>query len=77
MINIAMKKVIITDYFSGAITIVSISDELIKEFNGDIESLLLENSRAYIASSCDWFDAPLDEFGNIQVQHELLNERKS
>lgn len=72
-----MKRIVITDFFSGKITIVSLSDEIIKEYNNDVESILIENSLSYIPSSCEWFDAPLDEFGNINVSQELINERKS
>lgn len=72
-----MKKIIVSNYFSGTITIVSLSDKLVEEYDGDIESLLIENSEFYNASSCDWFDPSLDKFGNIQINEELINERKS
>lgn len=72
-----MKKIVITDFFTGKITIVSLSDEIIKDYDNDVESILIENSTSYIQTCCEWFDAPLDEFGNIEIRHELINERKS
>lgn len=72
-----MKKVAILDYLSLGISIISISDNLLKEYDNNIEEILMENSLSYKGGMCDWTELNIDSFGNFNITNEILNERKS
>lgn len=74
--KISMRKLAILNYFTGNIAIVSVSEELVKYYNGNLEDLLSENSLLY-TNTCNWMELKIDNFGNFKVQSEILNERKS
>ena len=72
-----MTKVAILNYLEETITIVVISEELLKFYDSDIEVCLIENSKNYNTRDCHWMKLGTDKFGNFDVISEVLETRKN
>lgn len=66
-----MTKVIILDYFSGDVIVVSIDQKLLEKHHYCIDEIL-NNSKYYNEETCYWIAPNLDEFGNFKVINEVL-----
>lgn len=72
-----MEKIIVLNYNTGTVTVVTITEQILVEYNHDIDTILTENCTYYNESTCYWMSTSLDEFGNFKIEHEYINERKS
>lgn len=71
-----MTKVIVLNYVTNGLTIVTISDKLISHYDGDITECLLENADCFIDVNCDFLELDIDKFGNFEVDEEVLDTIK-
>ena len=72
-----MVKVAILNYLEETITIITISEELLKHYDSDIEVCLIENAKNYNTRDCHWMKLGVDKFGNFDVMSEVLETVKN
>lgn len=70
-----MTKVIVLNYKTEEVTIVTISNDLIDQYNGFVSDCLIENAKCY-NDDCDFLELDTDKFGNFVVGEEVLDTIK-
>ena len=71
-----MKKIIILDYSTASVRLLTINEDSIAEF-GDLGTLVSELSPEILHDDCEWMVLDTDIFGNFEVENIVIHEGQS